>query len=79
MIEFKIEKFETFQITGRGTVFVVYRDDLRNNLEDKDVSQGDIVGVPDGTQWEVRDVEHYRGSMNYVSPNIGLLVKQIKE
>ena len=71
----KIDKFETFQVTGRGTIFVVYRDQLEN----KDVSRGDIVEVPDGTQWEVRDVEHYKGSMNYVSPTIGLLVKQIKD
>jgi hypothetical protein len=70
----KVINHETFQITGRGTVFVVYRDQLENA-----VSQGDIMEIPDGTKWLVRDIEHYKGSMGYVSPTIGLLVKQIKD
>lgn len=75
MTEFKISKFETFQIIGRGTVFTVHRDD--ESIEE--ISSGDIVEIPDGTKWEVRAVESFRKSFNIIGSNVGLLVKQIKE
>ena len=75
MTEFKISKFETFQVIERGTVFTVHRDD--ESIEE--ISSGDIVEIPDGTKWEVRDVECFRKSFNMLGSNVGLLVKQIKE
>lgn len=68
----KIIKFETFNITGRGTVFALNMDD--NNIDN--INKGDTLITPDEKTWEVSGIETMRTTT--INPNIGILVKEIK-
>jgi len=73
MKTFKLEKFETFQITGRGTVFTVHRDE--NDVEG--ITTQDMVVIPSGKRYLVTGIEMFRNMVG-IGKNIGLLVKEIE-
>lgn len=73
-MEFNIKKFDRFEITGRGTVFTMHRDD--NDIEGIEI--GSELSLEDGTKWVVSEIERFR-NMGGIGKNIGVLVKEIKK
>ncbi len=73
MKEHKLIKYETFQITGRGTVFALNMEE--NNMEE--INKGDIVTIEDESKWTVVSIEGMR-TLDKLSPKIGLIVKKIE-
>jgi len=73
MKTFTLKKFETFQITGRGTVFTVHRDE--NDVEG--IARQDVVITPDKKRYVVTGIEMFRNTFG-IGKNIGLLVREIK-
>ena len=65
----------TFQITGRGTVFTVHRDE--NDVEGIEVDSV-LQTTDDGKYYSVRGIEMFR-NMRGIGKNIGLLVREISE
>ena len=76
MRTFEINKYDTFQITGRGTVFTIHKDD---HDFVHDISKGDIIKTTDtDKEYEVAGVEMFR-NMAGIGKNVGVLVKEKKD
>jgi len=72
---YTIKKYERFQITGRGTVFTIHRDE--NDVEG--IHNGSfVVTEDDGKLYVVTGIEMFRNMLG-IGKNIGLLVKEINE
>ena len=69
-MNYKLKKYETFQITGRGTVFAVHRDE--NDVEG--IKVGSTVETDDGKIYDVIGIEMFTNTFS-IGKNIGLLVK----
>jgi len=75
MKTFEIEKYDTFQITGKGTVFTIHKGD---HDFVHDISKGDIIKTLDTKKrYEVRGVEMFRTTFG-IGKNVGVLVKEKK-
>ena len=72
MKRFKLNRYETFNITGRGTVFAVHREE--NDIEGIEI--GDIVVGVDNKEYKVRVIEVTRNNFGNLGKNVGLLVKE---
>jgi hypothetical protein len=71
---FEINKYDTFQITGKGTVFTIHKDD---HDFAHDISRGDVIKTTDtNKEYEVTAVEMFRKSFGIIGDNVGLLVKE---
>ena len=70
---FKLKRYERFQITGRGTVFSVHRDE--NDVEGIEVGSH-VITEDDGKVYAVRGIEFFR-TMVGIGKNIGILVKEL--
>ncbi len=70
MIEIPRGKFEEFNITGKGRVITVHKDDVS---EVHDISVNDHILV-DGEKLKVRGIEQFRNGMGGLGKNVGLLV-----
>lgn len=68
---YKLKKYDTFQITGRGTVFSLDR--FENECED--ISKEDTVIGTDGKEYSIRGIEMFRTTFG-IGKNIGILVKE---
>jgi hypothetical protein len=71
---FHLKTYERFEITGKGTVFTVHRDD--NDVEG--IRNGDMVMPHDGGMYEVRGIEAFKNNFGETGKNLGLLVKKIE-
>ena len=73
---FELRKHDTFQITGKGTVFTVHRGE--NDVEGIDVD--DVVKSPkDGKYYRIRGIEYFKDNFGRNGKNIGLLVIEVPE
>jgi len=70
---FNLKIYGRFEITGRGTVFTVHRDE--NDVEGIVVGSH-VVTEKDGKKYVVRGIEMFR-NMAGIGKNIGLLVKEL--
>ena len=71
-MEYKLKKYDKFEITGRGTCVTIHRDD--NEIEGIDI--GSIIILEDESKWEVTVIEQFRSTFG-IGKNIGVLVIQI--
>jgi len=74
---YSFDKYDEFQISGRGQVFNVNKHD---HPEITEVKVGDRIQI-NGNTWEVTGVEQYRKLIDITPPaygdNYGLLVKPV--
>lgn len=71
-MEYKLKNYEIFNITGRGLVFTVHRDE--NDVEGIEVN--DLVIGKDNKKYRVRGIEGFRNNFGELGKNLGLLVKE---
>lgn len=74
MKTFELKTFQEFNITGKGTVFAVHRDE--NDIEG--IDKGDIVITPDDKRYEIRGIECFKDNFGNAGKNVGLLVREIE-
>lgn len=70
---YKLKKYDTFQITGRGTVFALHRG--VNGIEGIPEVGDSVIGTDD-KEYEITGVETFRKSFNIIGDNVGLIVKE---
>jgi hypothetical protein len=76
MKTFEIEKYDSLKITGKGTVFVIHKDDHEFV---HDISRGDTIKtLPTNQIYGVVAIEMFRNTFG-VGKNVGVLVKEIDE
>ena len=68
---YKLKKYDTFQITGRGIVFSLDR--FENECEN--INKEDTVIGIDDKEYRIRGIEMFRNNIG-IGRNIGLLVKE---
>lgn len=73
MKTYEIKKFSTFQITGRGTVLTIHKDD---HAFVHDISKGDVLFTPEGKRYEVSSIEMFT-NMAGIGKNVGVLVTEL--
>jgi hypothetical protein len=71
---FTIKKYDTFQISGRGTVFALSRKE--NGLKDQDINLGDLL-IADDVLYSIRGIERFAMNTPNRHDKLGLLVKKV--
>lgn len=71
-MRYQLKKYDTFQITGRGTVFSFDR--FENECEN--INKEDTVIGTDDKEYRIRGIEMFR-TMRGIGKNVGILVTEI--
>lgn len=71
----KFTRYDQFQITGRGTVVTVHKDDH----DWSHITHGSKIQLNDNKVYVVRGIETFRNGMGKIGKNAGFLIKEYEE
>jgi translation elongation factor EF-Tu-like GTPase len=74
-MNYKLNIYSSFEITGKGTIFTVHRDE--NNIEG--IKKGSTVETNDGKQYNVIGIETFKNNFGNDGKSVGLLVTEINK